>query len=72
MAARSANGKVLRLIRNARFNRPGSCSAVNLNSIIPTPISTTPDASIVQMIRDRIRLSSTAGYEPRCAELFCN
>jgi hypothetical protein len=53
LAARSANRKVLGLSRNARFKRPGSCSAVNLNCIIPTPISTTPDASIVQILRDR-------------------
>ena len=49
---------------------PGSCSAVKLKCISPIPISTTPDATIVQMIRDRIRFSSAAGYKPRCAELF--
>ena len=48
----------------------GSCSAVKLKCISPIPISTTPDATIVQMIRDRIRFSSAAGYKPRCAELF--
>src|ERR1700751_3321398 len=49
---------------------PRSCSAVKLKCISPIPISTTPDATIVQMIRDRIRFSSAAGYKPRCAELF--
>ena len=49
---------------------PGSCSAVKLKCVSPIPISTTPDATIVQMIRDRIRFSSAAGYKPRCAELF--
>ena len=45
-------------------------SAVKLKCIRPIPISTTPDATIVQMIRDRIRFSSAAGYKPRRTELF--
>src|ERR1700752_1154249 len=49
---------------------PGSASADKLKCISPIPISTTPDATVVQMIRDRIRFSSAAGYKPRCAELF--
>jgi hypothetical protein len=42
--------------------------------IIPISISTTTtDASIVQMVRDRIRFCSAVGYKPRRAEiLFCN
>src|SRR5579864_20676 len=35
----------------------GSCSAVKLKCLSPIPISTTPDATIVQMTRDRIRFS---------------
>jgi hypothetical protein len=49
---------------------PGSCSAVKLKCISPIPISTTPEATIVQKIRDRIRFSSAAVYRPWCAELF--
>jgi len=49
---------------------PGSCSAVKLKCISSIPISNTPDVTILQMIRDSIRFSSTAGYKPRCAELF--
>jgi hypothetical protein len=49
---------------------PGSASADKLKCISPIPISTTPEATVVQMIRDRIRFSSAAGYNPQCAELF--
>src|SRR5215469_7584400 len=38
----------------------GSCSAAKLKCINPIPISTTPDATIVQMIRDRVGFSSAA------------
>ena len=41
---------------------PGSCSAVKPKCISPIPISTAPDATIVQMIRHRIRFSSAAGH----------
>src|SRR4029077_991748 len=34
---------------------PGACSAVKLNCISPMPISTTPDTTIVQVTRERIR-----------------
>ena len=37
---------------------PGSCSAVKLKCIRPTPINTTANRSIVHVIRDRIRVSS--------------
>jgi hypothetical protein len=51
----------------------GSCSAVKLKCISPIPISTTPDATIVQMIRDRIRFSSAAVLQAAvCRALFCN
>jgi hypothetical protein len=52
---------------------PGSCSAVKLKCVGPIPISTTPDATIVQMIRDRIRFSSAAVLQAAvCRALFCN
>src|SRR5215471_6784809 len=43
---------------------PGCCSAVKLKCIIPIPIGTTPDTNIVQMIRDRMRVSFAAGDTP--------
>src|SRR5215471_10352805 len=41
--------------------KPGSFSAAKLKCINPIPISTTPEATIVRMIRDRIGFSCAAG-----------
>jgi len=49
---------------------PGCGSAVKLQGISPIPISTTPDATIVQTIRDRIRFSFAAVHQPRCSPVF--
>src|SRR5882762_1433976 len=52
---------------------PGSCSAVKLKCISPILISTTPDTTIVQVTRERIRFSTVADHKPRLfTTLLCN
>ena len=59
-AAGQANGKLFDEVRNPCFKRARILQR-RQTRINPIPISTTPDATIVQMIGDRIGFSSAAG-----------
>ena len=54
MPASAVNEITLGQIGQARFSRPGSCSAVRLKRISAITISTTTSTKIAHAIRDRM------------------